>query len=557
MTDFQTHPKKLKDDLLNAINRREMALPDFQRDFVWQPGQTKSLIVSLAKRFPAGSLLLLESGEPIFQARSFTGAPDLNGHKPKYLVLDGQQRLSSLYHALYGNGEHIFYVSLKKLLDGAEIEDAIEFARKDQGHYYATLDKQARWGVLPLAVIFGGDGYHKWLRNVTKAIQELEAEGKQAGFTSAQIDDVDALYDTYIKPIETYEFPVVTLSEKTSLEAVCTIFETLNSTGVRLSVFDLLGARFFAQNENLRKRWADALDSTRHLKEFDIDPYYVLQAISAVSLNSIKRGDVLKLSPDIVSEWWDHVIWGMDETLDLLRTECGVLRKDLLSYNTIVVPMAAVFALHYNDTGPAQGALRTRLTRWYWCSVFGQRYESNPTSQTISDLNDIRRWMSGGQAPETIREFEFDKERLFTTTNRQRAIYRGVLCLILRNGPRDFHKAKVLTPGIMEEQLVDDHHVFPSAYLQSTMSLPSAEVDAIVNRTLIDRQTNQSIGKNPPSAYLEKVESSWNNPAMFDEVLGSHLLPTGPESSLRRDDYETFRHERAEALYRLIVKATS
>ncbi|MCZ7547022.1 MAG: DUF262 domain-containing protein [Anaerolineae bacterium] len=79
MSNFETHPKKLKDELLTLIHTREMALPDFQRDFVWQPGQTKSLIVSLARGFPAGSLLRME-GKPIFAPRAFATAPELDGH---------------------------------------------------------------------------------------------------------------------------------------------------------------------------------------------------------------------------------------------------------------------------------------------------------------------------------------------------------------------------------------------------------------------------------------------------------------------------------------------
>lgn len=562
MTNFETLPKKLKEDLLNSIHTCDTALPDFQRDFVWLPSQTKGLIVSLAKRFPAGSLLRLETSDQNFQARPFVGAPELNSHIPKYLVLDGQQRLSSLYHALYGTGEHVYYVSFKTLLeladDDNDIEDAFEFYRRSEGdYYYGNLEKQAKWGVLPLEVIFGGDGFHRWLRNIEKTIKQLETEGKPTGFTTQDIDRVEARYEQYVETIAKYEFPVVTLPGTTSLEAVCSIFETLNSTGVRLSVFDLLSARFYAQNDNLRQRWADALQNTRYLAAFDIDPYYVLQTICTEAQNSIKRSDVLKLKPDTVNTWWDDAIWGMDEALDMLYNECGVLKAELLSYNTILVPLAAAFMTHRNLVGPAKGAFRLGLQRWYWCSVFGQRYESNPTSQTITDHRELKRWFEGGELPESIRDFQFQADRLKSTTIRQRAVYRGVLCLILRQGPKDFHSTQQLTAGVMQQSQVDDHHIFPDAYLKSTTELPQQEIDAIVNRTLIDRETNQRIGKNPPSKYLNYIAAEWNHPARLDDVLASHLLPTGNESSLRSDDFETFRKDRAAQLYQHIVAVTS
>src|SRR5690606_13396959 len=139
---------------------------------------------------------------------------------------------------------------------------------------------------------------------------------------------------------------------------VCTIFETLNNTGVRLSVFDLLAARFFARDVNLRQLWADALETARYLKRFDTDPYYVLQAICIEAHNSIKRSDILRLEPDTVNLWWQKAIWGMDEALDMLHEECGVLKPELLSYNTILVPLAAAFMVHHHLKGPEMGRLR-------------------------------------------------------------------------------------------------------------------------------------------------------------------------------------------------------
>ena len=553
MMNFETNPKSLKDDLLNLIHTREMALPDFQRDFVWQPGQTKWLLSSLAKSFPAGSLLRIETSEAIFAPRAVATAPELNGHSPKYLVLDGQQRLTCLYQALYGTGEHLYYISLKKLLAGEDIEDALFYERRQvDERYYSTRYGQAKYQVLPLHELFGGRGFHNWLDEIAV---EGDNDNKLPKITSQARIILRELYDKHITPIVDYSFPVVTLPGNTSLEAVCTIFETLNSSGVRLSVFDLLSARYFAKGKNLRQSWEDAQQNTKHLVSFDIDPYYMLQVISSLVSNSIQRGEVLKLNPDKVTDHWEDAVWGMDQALELLFAECGVLKPDLLSYNTILVPLAAMFMLNRHLKGPAQGAFRTKVKRWYWCSVFGQSYESSPTSQTITDLREFQTWLAGGSEPRTVSEFSFDENRLYTTTIRQRAIYRGILCLILRGRPRDFHSTKELTPGVMEENHVDDHHLFPNAYLSQNTDLPSQEIDAIVNRTLIDRETNQRIGKNAPSKYLSDIEAHLED--QLDTVLASHYLPKGRDSSLWNDDYETFRRERAATFYKLILEATS
>ncbi len=115
-----TNPRALK-DLLAEIHNRTTVLPDFQRDFVWEPGATQELIVSIANNYPAGSILRVRDAKRVFAAREFEGAPALDGAKHTFLVLDGQQRLTSLYQAFYGVGEHRYYLDLGKLIDGARL----------------------------------------------------------------------------------------------------------------------------------------------------------------------------------------------------------------------------------------------------------------------------------------------------------------------------------------------------------------------------------------------------------------------------------------------------
>ena len=98
-------------DLLNEIHTGSARLPDFQRDFVWDPNATISLILSIAQNFPAGSILRVLDGQQSFETRAFAGAPDLKT-KHHVLVLDGQQRLTSLYQAFYGVGEYLSLIHI-------------------------------------------------------------------------------------------------------------------------------------------------------------------------------------------------------------------------------------------------------------------------------------------------------------------------------------------------------------------------------------------------------------------------------------------------------------
>ena len=442
-----------------------MALPDFQRDFVWDPRATEELIESILQNYPAGSLLRIKNTSGFFFApREVAGAPALNGHSPSYLVLDGQQRLTSLYQALYGSGNHRYFINLRALLDGGDLDDCVFYLRQHRAkRRFGTIEKQASELVFPLEVLFGHSiGFEEWLDQVLERRDDDRDGGRELK------QKLRHLRKTWIQNIEDYEFPVVTLDEKTEAEAVCTIFETLNRTGVKLSVFDLLAARFWPENVRLRDLWHDALTEYPILEEFDVDSYYILQAIAiftAKAAPSCKRGDVLKMEVRQIQVGWKPVVRGVADMLQMLRDDCGVVLPGWLPYNPILIPAGAVFAKHEDATGPQVGAIRDKIKRWFWCSVFGQVYENAPNSQAVKDVAELTSWFAGGAEPDSVRSFSFEPDVLRETTARQRAVYRGCIALILRSDARDFHSGNRITASMVLEKKIDDHHVFPRSYL--------------------------------------------------------------------------------------------
>src|SRR5262249_48734425 len=165
-----TNPRALK-DLLAEIHNRTTVLPDFQRDFVWEPSATQELIISIANNYPAGSILCVRDATRVFAAREFEGAPSLNGAHHTFLVLDGQQRLTSLYQAFFGVGEHCYFLDLRKLIDGADFEEAIFHMRATTkwAKVHEDFEAQARELLLPLSVLKGGaGGFGQWSRKVAR-----------------------------------------------------------------------------------------------------------------------------------------------------------------------------------------------------------------------------------------------------------------------------------------------------------------------------------------------------------------------------------------------------
>lgn len=544
-----TNPRELK-VLLQQINSGESVLPDFQRDFVWDASATQELIASIAHDYPAGSLLRIRNTKNLFAFREFEGAPSLNGGRPTYLVLDGQQRLTSLYQAFFGVGEHRYYLDISKLLGGADFEEAIFHLRANhkQVKQFETLEVQASKLVLPLKVLRGGAGeFGRWTRNVARSQNDRDK-------FEEQISEVE---EHWIRIVDDYRFPVVTLSDQTGPDAVCTIFETLNRTGVKLTAFELLTARFWPMGINLRELWDKATKNLPIIADFEIDPYYLLQVICLCSrpTPSCKRSDVLGLSPEVLTQWWEPATLALGKALEILRDDCGVIVPRWLPYNTMLIPCAAVLAKHGEHDAAEVGGNRQKLCRWFWCSVFSQAYENAPNFQSVKDFSEILAWMGGGAAPQTVNRFNFDASVLRETTTRQRALYRGVIALILRNGPRDFHNGRKITGDLMIEQNIDDHHIFPNAWL-GRQDVPSRLRDCVLNRTLIDRKTNIRISDRSPSDYLAEVSQCLGNDA-FHRLLQSHVLPDKEMSALLKDDFEGFLEWREKAIGEEIRRVTS
>jgi len=148
----------------------------------------------------------------------------------------------------------------------------------------------------------------------------------------------------------------------------------------------------------------------------------------------------------------------------------------------------------------------------------------------------LRAWLGGGDAPPVVRGFQFDSATWLSVTVRQRGLYRSTMALLAKRQPLDFHRAVPLTKTLIESTAVDDHHVFPTAYLKDEGV--TGYVDTVLNHTLIDKQTNVRIGKKAPSVYITEMRDELGS--KLDDVLRSHGLPPEPDGPLLNNDYDSF-----------------
>lgn len=555
MATFQTNPYGIG-ELLPMLDKAQVVLPEFQRSFVWRPADIDLLLTSLVQGFPSGSLLFLRADANMELAwRTVEGSPDANGDLPTFLVLDGQQRLTSLSLALNGRGDHVFLMDLKCCADG-DLDNGIYAIRRTQAKARGLFDRERQFELhtFPLWAVVGEhtDGY--WFEDYV----EFHVAKNGAADRDALRAEARSLKERFVDPLKNYEFPGVVLPPDTSLEAVCQIFETLNKTGMRLTVFDLITAKFWPQGLNLRDMYERARSDYPLLAEdaFDIEPVFLLQAISLLRSGLCKRGDLLNLKVDGFEDDWNRVCAAASAALGVLRSECGVLTRDWLPYVSVFPALFAVTVKVQSLKGAEVGAAWDKIKRWFWCSCIGQRYEGPPNTLNATDFRQLSAWIDDdSKVPEAISNFSLGDLGLSKVERQRNAVYRSVICLTIVNGARDFHTGNRLTADFLNDpqRKIEDHHIFATAYLKK--KLGRAAENSILNRCLIDNVTNKTISDKAPSVYLKEVENHLGS-ERTEDVLLSHLIPTSGSGAPTGDDVDAFLKAREQLLLKAISSVT-
>ena len=575
-------------EIIRAITDGKVQLPDFQRGWVWDDGHVRSLLISVARSFPVGAVMLLETGGDVrFQMRPIENVIfDGRVPEPERLILDGQQRLTSLTQVLAldrpvktfdEKGKPIsryYYIDIEAALEDERLEDAfiaLEEDRKIKTNFgrdvvldLSTPQKECEQLYFPCTQILNSDAWEE-------SLQEYAPE-KFSIYMQFRKNVLNAF--------RTYQLPVIALGKSTSKEAVCLVFEKVNTGGVPLSVFELVTASFAAENFNLRDDWyGSSLRKVKgratHIQAESVletvEPTDFLQAISllhtyerrqadvaagkigkAVSAVSAKRISVLSLTLADYQRWADQVESGFLLAAKFLRKECFFASRDL-PYRTQLVPLAAVLSVLKERW--LEPRIHEKLCRWYWCGVLGELYGGAVETRIANDLEELMAWLADeGDEPRTIYEASFQPSRLYTLRSRLSAAYKGLNTLVLREGAKDFFWKATIQELDHEEVALDIHHIFPRTWCEGHGIKPSV-FNAIINKTPISYKANRMIGGKAPSSYLASIQAhkqvGLGDNAM-DAILGSHRIDP---DALRADNFEAFFEHRKESLLAIVEQA--
>lgn len=588
-TTFDSTKETLK-KLLEKVHDGSIQLPEFQREWVWEDERIKSLLASVSLSYPIGTLMLLQTGNPDvrFKARPIQGAPSATTG-PERMLLDGQQRMTSLYQVL-ASGEVVrtqddrkkpierwYYIDVNAALDPAADRDeaiiSVPGTRQVRTLHEIKLDVstvELEWeqALFPLRLVFGDfSELRSWQRGFAKhgTAENLDARDKLMDRFDAEV----------LKAFDGYLVPTIILGKESPKDAVCQVFEKVNTGGVSLTVFELLTATFAADDFDLREDWKRlhdgmvaknpllrAIESTDFLQTVTLLATFETRRRwneKAASLDgddvvrgpavSCKRRDVLRLTLDDYKRWRDVAVRGYEDAGRLLVSQFFFTPKDL-PYRTQLVPLAAIFAVL--DQKAEAESVRSLLRRWFWCGVFGELYGSATETRFAKDLPEVVQWVDGAAEPDTVSQASFAPGRLHTMRSRQSAAYKGLYALLMRDGVKDFRTGDTIQLATYFNDQVDIHHIFPQGWFKDRAQ-SNPLMNSVVNKTPLSKRTNIQIGKSAPSVYLAAIERRHEiDPQALDVILTTHVIDP---AILRSDDFEQFYEARFEQLLQRIESA--
>lgn len=547
-------------ELFDRIDRGDLQLPDFQRTYSWDVDRIRSLIVTVLRGYPIGVFMALDTRDaPVsFRARPVSGAPNTKT-PPGMLLLDGQQRLTTLYHCLRGDGfvdtvnpqgrsiRRRFFVDASRAICNDVLPDDAVFAVDEHDRVRSHFGPETLEGgqLVPVADLLGA----------SDLLFDLAGRSVDRGL-------VRSFFDEVVYPLGTYQVPMIRLSRRTAHSGVGSIFAQANSAGLQMDVFDLLTAVFGAQDPDFSLPREFAAVAAKLKRYPALDAIGRTEFLIAVSLlvtarkgaPSGTREDILKLTLEEYRSAARDVTITFQEAAEFLMQRC-IFSRDQVPYTEQVISLAVILAL-LSDTPRALAQVEAwdRLNRWFWCGVFGELYASDAVIHRMAyDVGHVPAWVCDRTAelPRTVSDASFDPASL-DTRDKDSGIYRGIFALLMAKNARDWRTVSPFDRWTWSELKPEFTRIYPARWCQS-QKISAAAADCVLNRTPMGRRTEVIRDGSAPGRYLARVQAkSLMSDREFDAVLEGHCV----DPELVRGDFETFIEDRRERLANLIFEVT-
>ena len=508
--------------LFDQIRNGTIKIPQFQRDFVWSKAQSARLLDSVIKGYPIGTFILWSTHERLRSVRNLGGIdlPDTPpGNAVKY-VLDGQQRLTSLFVTLNG-----------LTIQREEHED-------DYSHMWLDLQAHEDEDLVLLDVKD---------RDESSVIRLHDLLHGEFDFLASFSKPAQARIKLYKNRIESYQFSAVQITDA-PIDVATEIFTRLNVGGKPLTPFEIMVAKTYdvPRNFDLAERYSDLITELTEIEFETIPESNLLQTISILAERDARRKVILRLSKDKVIDNWPLMIDGLKLAIDYFRSAYGIPASRLLPYPALVIPFTYFF--HNHPKNPT-GHRAKYLEDFFWRVSLSGRYSQSVESRSMQDVQRMDAILDNHRpgydwAIDVSPEF-IEQNGYFSVG---RSFIKALLCLLARKTPRSFETdvpVRLDNDWLKQANSKNYHHFFPKSWLKKKGYL-DRKINHIANITLVDDYLNKRvIQAQPPGTY---VKSCYHENEQLDRTLASHLIGKPETWGILENDYEVFFRKRCRKL---------
>ena len=572
-------------DIIKGIDSKTIMLPEFQRDFRWEINQTCDLFDSLIQDIFIGAIIY---GKPSFamslreidkrkrkgkgsrQSLKIESYSEIEIKKRRdaehlRIVLDGQQRITSIYRAVTGEGDDKVYVVLQNDFHEREIPKPNDLSLEEL--YSIVTSEESREAIsVKLSDVYEYESNGLEDEDLNRKFLDSQY-GK-----SLQVDNEEAIskcqriYRVAVRKIRDLfkESKMVSYYLlDMDLEKFCTFFERSNSRGIQLNFTDILAAKLY-QGFNLRKAVDDFENQNSDVK---VNREVLIRTIAYVyciekkqGYLSIEKEFILKnLEHEDFNKHWQDICNLYVKTLNFLKNNHWIVNQDWMPSENMLIPLM-MFLRQIKEFDSVNQDQKKFIEYWYWASTFSNRYSTSSNEVIINDCKVLSSVANKERINNSLNFFNrlrplvTEAEDLFNYSKKSSAIYKGVHNLInySAGGTINWNNTQTTTGRL------EDHHIYPRAYITSKPLLDidqdEAEqlMDSVVNRTLIAEGLNVKIGKKAPHIYLSEI---FQNNSDLPVCLEKHYIPKEliGDSALGKF-FKKFLDDRAKRIFSVIEK---
>lgn len=551
-------------DILRRAKEKTLTIPQFQRPFVWKTAQIKLLIDSISRSYPVGSILLLPKTNDItlnsrsIQAEILEERNDDHENKDnyhlqeempseQYYILDGQQRITSIVRVfMNADPSRSYYFDVRKMLNNyLKGEDGTEWITMKRKGKSGQLRREDQ-GLIRADVVMNQIDCEIYLSQFSDnyAIEEFGGDRRKAAVEMAKVRGVFEKFRSYL-------LPVVTIERDAKIESVCRIFETINSTGTRLTTFDLSVAKYYP-DPDLQFMWNTAKDTNPILDEFAVDGERALQVIALVAAfrsgksPEVSRGTLLTMGRDVILSEWDAAIAGLVRAYHWAQRN-GARAPSPPSHN-ILTAIAALFVIS-NDSASIYDNEDDTLRKWYFCKILQQGSRQAGNYKMGQYFSELSRYLSEKTSP-TFDNVNMNTKSIMNLHQGADVRYKGLQSLIFAT-----IKSDLFTNRLISENMVEEHHIFPRALLKKS-KVPQRYIDSITNKIPVIKDTNRKISdESPYDSFRTRLLSAKEAGTVgaLRERMQACLIPGNPEDpdwleQFKVENYEVFMRRRAQIM---------